>query len=114
MTQEVAMFVDLENLRYGLLNNYGEEPQFGDLVKKAKQYGRPSIMRAYADFAEHPDEIGRQCQVAGIECINIAVKRTKYTEKSGKQIERVKNAADMWLALDAIIEVLEAERSGNP
>ena len=52
--QEVAVFIDLENLRYSLLNLYGQEPSFIAIVEKAKTYGRPSVMRAYADFAEHP------------------------------------------------------------
>lgn len=111
MSEEVAMFIDLENLRYGLLNNYGQEPDFAYLVKKAKKYGRPSIMRAYADFTEHPQEITRRLQIAGIESINIPVKRSTYSH-GGKQIERIKNAADMVLALDAMIEALEADKSG--
>lgn len=108
MPDEVAMFIDLENLRYGLLNHYGQEPDFAYLVTKAKKYGRPSIMRAYADFTEHPSEITRQLQVAGIESINIPVKRTTYSSR-GKEIERVKNAADMVLALDTMVEALEAD-----
>lgn len=111
MSEEVAMFIDLENLRYGLLNNYGQEPDFAYLVEKAKKYGRPSIMRAYADFTEHPQEITRRLQIAGIESINIPVKRSTYSQ-GGKQIERIKNAADMVLALDAMIEALEADKSG--
>lgn len=113
MTTEVAMFIDLENLRYGLLNNYGQEPDLKSLVEKAKKYGRPSIMRAYADFTEHPQELTRQLQVAGVEAINIPVKRSMYT-RGEKQIERVKNAADMVLALDAMIEALEADKSDKP
>lgn len=104
----VAMFVDLENLRYGLLKSCGQEPNFIALVEKAKKYGRPSTMRAYADFTEHPPEVTRALSVAGIEAINIPVKRTTYFQ-GGKAIERVKNAADMVLALDAVVEALAAE-----
>lgn len=110
MSNEVAMFIDLENLRYGLLNNYGQEPDFSCLVEKAKKYGRPSMMRAYADFSEHPSELSRQLQVVGIEAINIPVKRLSVTKQKGV-IERVKNAADMVLALDAITEALTADMS---
>lgn len=108
MSDEVAMFIDLENLRYGLLNNYGQEPDFTYLVEKAKKYGRPSMMRAYADFGEHPSELNRQLQVVGIEAINIPVKRISITRPTGV-VERVKNAADMVLALDAITEALAAD-----
>src|SRR4030042_810815 len=110
--EEVAMFIDIENLRYGLLNDFGQEPDFKYLVEKAKKYGRPSMMRAYADFTEHPSELNRQLQIVGIEAIHIPVKRNKYTK--GKDIiERVKNAADMALALDAITQALEADGSGK-
>jgi uncharacterized LabA/DUF88 family protein len=110
MLDEVAMFIDLENLRYGLLNNYGQEPNFADLVAKAKKYGRPSMMRAYADFSEHPSELSRRLQVVGVEAINIPVKRISITKRTGV-VERVKNAADMVLALDAITEALAADMS---
>ena len=36
ITNEVAVFIDLENLRYSLLNIYGEEPNFASIVEKAK------------------------------------------------------------------------------
>ena len=112
MVAEVAVFIDIENLRYGLLNNYGQEPDIRAVVEKAKKYGRPSLMRGYADFTEHPPELTRQLQVAGIEAINVPVKR-RPTKKDGKEIERVKNAADMILALDAMIEALEADEKGQ-
>jgi uncharacterized LabA/DUF88 family protein len=113
MGEEVAMFIDLENLRYGLLNNYGQEPDFDALVRKAHKYGRPSVMKAYADFTEHPPYINRKLQIAGIEAINIPVKRSTYKKGADKEIERIKNAADMVLALDALIEALEADTSGK-
>jgi len=105
MPDEVAVFVDVENLRYGLLNQYGQEPDVNALVDKAKKYGRPTIMRAYADFTEHPEQLRRLLQIAGVEAINVPVKRSVYTSE-GKQVERIKNAADMVLALDALMEAL--------
>lgn len=108
MAEEVAVFIDLENLRYGLLNNYGQEPDIQALVEKAKKYGRPSVMRAYADFSEHPSDLTRNLQIAGVEAINIPVKRS-MAMRGGKSLERIKNAADMVLALDAMTEALEAD-----
>lgn len=112
MDKEVAVFIDFENLRYGLLNLHGMEPDLQGLVEKAKKYGRPSIMRAYADFGEHPSELNRALQVAGIEAIHIPVKRTTYN-RGGKSVERVKNAADMVMALDAMVEAIEADAAGQ-
>jgi uncharacterized LabA/DUF88 family protein len=109
---EVAVFIDLENLRYSLLNLYGQEPNFQSIVEKAKKYGRPSIMRAYADFSEHPPHLKQQLHVAGVEAINVNVKRLKRPG-SPKGIERVKNAADMILALDAILEAADADATNK-
>ena len=110
MSDEVAVFIDLENLRYGLLNQYGIEPDFNKIVEKARAYGRLTMMRAYADFSEHPPEISRQLTVAGIEAINIPVKRT-HVHSGGVQVERVKNAADMVLAMDMLVEAFDADVS---
>jgi len=41
MDEEVAVFIDCENLRYGLLNLHGTEPDLQALVEKARKYGRP-------------------------------------------------------------------------
>lgn len=106
---EVAVFIDLENLRYSLLNLYGLEPDFQSIVEKAKKYGRPSVMRAYADFSEHPQHLKQQLHIAGIEAINVNVKRLKRPGRDPKGIERVKNAADMILALDAVLEAADAD-----
>jgi uncharacterized LabA/DUF88 family protein len=111
IADEVTVLIDFENLRYGLLNNHGIAPDVLALVERAKKYGRPTIMRAYADFSEHPEEIKRQLQIAGIEAIDIPVKKTTYT-KAGRDIERIKNAADMVLALDAVIQALDADSNG--
>jgi len=109
---EVAVFIDLENLRYSLLNLYGQEPDFQSIVEKAKNYGRPSVMRAYADFSEHPQHLRQQLHIAGVEAINVNVKRLKRPDDR-RGIERVKNAADMILALDAILEAADADATGK-
>lgn len=108
---EVAMFIDFENLRFGLLNNYGEEPDINALVEKAKKYGRPSLMKAYADFSEHPEDLKRKLHLAGIEVINVLANRRTFTQDN-KSVERIKNAADMYMAIDAIIEGWHAD-TGN-
>ena len=112
MADEVAVFIDVENLRYGLLNHHETEPDFQSIVVKAQKYGRPSVMRAYADFSEHPTVMNRQLQVAGIEAIHIPVKRT-VIPRGQTQVERVKNAADMVLALDALVEAYDADSQGK-
>jgi uncharacterized LabA/DUF88 family protein len=109
MSEESALFIDFENIRYGLLNQFGQEPNFSVLVEKAKKYGRPTMMKAYADFSEHPEEVKRQLQILGIDAINVTVKRTTVKDSAGKTVVRIKNAADMFLALDAIMEAIGAD-----
>lgn len=109
---EVAVFIDFENLRYSLRNKHAIEPDIPQIVSKAKTYGRPSVMRAYADFAEHPPEQMRALAVMGIEAISVPVKRTTH-QAGGREVERVKNAADMHLALDAVIAAVEADAAGK-
>lgn len=103
---QVAVYLDLENIRYSMLNLYGIEPDFRQMLEKIRAHGRPSVMRAYADFSEHP-EIHRRLQIAGFDPINVPVRRISSTGAGG-QVERIKNAADMVLAIDAIVEASDA------
>ena len=93
-----------------MLNLHGVEPDIGRIVEKIRTYGRPTVMRAYADFSEH-EPVRGQLQIAGIEAINVPVKRINRPGRRDS-VERVKNAADMWLALDAIAEASDADNSG--
>jgi hypothetical protein len=63
---EVALFLDFDNVRYGFLNTYGREPDAHELMAKAREYGRVVTAVAYADFTEHPLSYRRDLEVAGI------------------------------------------------
>ena len=63
---EVGLFVDFENVRYGLKNNYSREPDPQLLMAKARKYGPVALALAYADFTEHPEYFRRKLEVAGI------------------------------------------------
>lgn len=65
-SEEVALFLDFDNVRYGYLNTYGREPQPQEMMAKAREYGRIAVAIAYADFTEHPDEYRSDLEVAGI------------------------------------------------
>lgn len=107
---QVAVYLDLENIRYAMLNLFGMEPDFRLMVDKIRSYGRPSVMRAYADFSEHP-EIQRNLQIAGFDPINVPAKKINRPNTGGI-VERIKNASDMVLAIDAIVEASDANSSG--
>ena len=109
---KVAVFIDFENIRYGLLNTFGAEPDFKQIVDKANQFGRPYLIKAYADFSEHPSDITRQLSIHGIEAINVPVKKSVIT-KGGNISERIKNSADMALVLDMMIEAYNNQNDSD-
>ncbi len=89
---EVALFIDFENVRYGLLNTYGQEPDPHELMGKARAYGRVVVASAYADFTEHPSYYRRTLEVAGILPRDIPKRRT------GSH----KSSADMVMLMDVV------------
>lgn len=89
---EVALFIDFENVRYGLLNTFGQEPDPHELMGKARAYGRVVVASAYADFTEHPSYYRRTLEVAGILPRDIPKRRT------GSH----KSSADMVMLMDVV------------
>ncbi len=89
---EVALFIDFENVRYGFLNTYGQEPNPQELMAKARNYGRVVVAAAYADFTEHPSYYRRTLEVAGILPRDIPKRRT------GSH----KSSADMVMLMDIV------------
>jgi hypothetical protein len=65
-TQEAALFIGFDNIRYGYLNAYGSEPDPEDLMKMARVYGQVVVAAAYADFSEHPPFYRTSLEAAGI------------------------------------------------
>lgn len=90
---EVALFVDFENIRYGLKNNYGREPDPTMLMAKARKYGPVALALAYADFNEHPDFFRRKLEVAGITPRDVARRSPDVINKS---------SSDMAMLIDII------------
>jgi uncharacterized LabA/DUF88 family protein len=95
---EVAVFVDLENIRYSTINSFGREPDPLVWRDKALNYGLMAVARAYADFDQHPSAIRMRLEVAGFEAQHFAAKRT--TDSQGR--ERVVSRSDLNFAVDII------------
>jgi uncharacterized LabA/DUF88 family protein len=94
---EVALFVDWENIRYSMLNLHGQEPDPIRMRDKALQYGPLVVAKAYADFSEH-DGFRRRLDVAGIESEHYPVKVTNGRRQS---------SADVQMVIDIIDTVLD-------
>ena len=96
---EVALFIDFENVRYSLLNNYGQEPDPHKLIAKARKYGIVPVAFAYADFSKHPDQYERRLESAGISRVDVPLR----VLPGGKE----KSSADLRMVLDIVDTVLD-------
>ncbi len=85
-TQEVALFIDFDNIRYGYLNTYGCEPEPLELMEIARRYGRVVTAAAYADFTEHPTTFRRTLEVAGILPRDIPKRNTGSPKSSAAMV----------------------------
>ncbi len=94
---EVALFIDFENVRYGLKNNYGREPDPQVLMAKARKYGPVALAVAYADFTEHPDFFRRKLEVAGITPRDVPRRSPDVAHKSSSDMAMLMDIIDCLL-----------------
>ncbi len=97
-TEELAVFVDFENIRYSTINSYGREPDPLAWRDKALKYGLMSVARAYADFDQHPPQMRTRLDVAGFELHHYPAKRT--SDVAGR--EKIASRSDLNLVVDII------------
>jgi uncharacterized LabA/DUF88 family protein len=95
---EVAAFVDFENVRYSTINSFGREPDPIDWRDKALKYGLMAVARAYADFDQHPPNVRTRLDVAGFEAQHYSAKRT--SDAQGR--EKIQSRADLNFVIDVI------------
>ena len=94
---EVALFIDFENIRYGLKNNFSREPDPQLLMAKARKYGPVALATAYADFTEHPDYFRRKLEVAGISSRDVARRSPDVAHKSSSDMAMLMDIIDCLL-----------------
>ena len=97
-SDEVAAFVDFENIRYSTINSFGREPDPVDWRDKALNYGLMAVARAYADFDQHPPNVRTRLDVAGFESQHYPAKRT--SDAQGR--EKIQSRADLNFVIDVI------------
>jgi uncharacterized LabA/DUF88 family protein len=95
---EVAAFVDFENIRYSTINSFGREPDPLAWRDKALKYGLMAVARAYADFDQHPPNVRMRLDVAGFEAQHYPAKRT--SDAAGR--EKIQSRADLNFVVDVI------------
>jgi len=96
--EELAVFVDFENIRYSTINSHGREPDPLAWRDKALKYGLMSVARAYADFDQHPPQMRTRLDVAGFELHHYPAKRT--SDITGR--EKIASRSDLNLVIDII------------
>jgi uncharacterized protein (TIGR00288 family) len=105
--ERVAMFIDFENLVYGVENNESPEQSLEydvdiqRIVRFVRDEGRLVLARAYADW-RNPGvrQHQRDLYVQGIETVNV------FGRRHGAE---VKNAVDVALAVDAVRSLYERQ-----
>jgi uncharacterized LabA/DUF88 family protein len=74
VSEEIALFIDFENIRYSLLNIQRREPDPQELIGVARHYGTVMVARAYADWARQPDQFKGSLMAAMIDRVDCPAK----------------------------------------
>jgi uncharacterized LabA/DUF88 family protein len=110
MATVIALFIDYENVHYGLVNQYNFKPTVPNLISailtEVGKSGNILIKKAYADW-EKPEFLGVQASLkrAGVEP---AYTLSKKTNRAGVE-STWKDSADAVLLLDAQQTMYERE-----
>ncbi|MFQ6015807.1 MAG: NYN domain-containing protein [Anaerolineae bacterium] len=94
---DVAVFVDFENVYISLRNNYNVNPNFEHIMDKCEEYGRVIIARAYADWYRYP-RVTNALYANSIEPMYVP---TYYYDRDESRSSRaIKNSVDIHLVID--------------
>jgi len=98
-SNDVAVFVDFENIYISIRNKYGEQPNFDSLRDKCQEYGRVTIARAYADWYRYP-RVTNALYANSIEPMYVP---TYYYDRDEGRIGRaIKNSVDIHMCIDCM------------
>jgi NYN domain len=83
MAEEIALFIDFENIRYSLLNTQHREPDPQELINIARRYGTVMVAKAYADWSRQPEMFKGSLTAAMIDRVDCPAKqRDRYRSGS--------------------------------
>lgn len=95
----VALFIDWENFKYSLYE-VSRLPNIAALMQAVQErYGRPTILRAYADWQDYYHRRSwdqMNLYQAGIEPVYVPTRRSPFGQ------ERIKNSVDVRMSLDCL------------
>jgi len=75
VSEEIALFIDFENIRYSMLNIQRREPDPQELIAVARRYGTVMVARAYADWSRQPEPFKGSLTAAMIDRIDCPAKQ---------------------------------------
>ncbi len=93
---DVALLIDWENLKWGLLNAYNQAPNVTSIIDAAEAFGRLVTARAYADWT-HPRLALDAPNLYRVGIEPIYAQGRHHTDGTP-----LKNSADVRLAVDAV------------
>ncbi|HEU5342835.1 MAG TPA: NYN domain-containing protein [Ktedonobacterales bacterium] len=86
MQDEIALFIDFENIRYSLLNVQRREPDPQELITIAGRFGPVMVARAYADWTRQPDFFKGSLTAAMIDRVDCPSKvRDRFRQNQNQQ-----------------------------
>lgn len=74
MSEEIALFIDFDNIRFSMLNIQRHEPDPQELIAAARRYGTIMVARAYADWSRQPETFKGSLTAAMIDRVDCPVK----------------------------------------
>src|SRR5436305_8672605 len=75
MSEDIALFIDFENIRYSMLNIQRREPDPQELIAVARRYGTVMVARAYADWSRQLEPFKGSLTAAMIDRVDCPAKQ---------------------------------------
>ena len=72
---DVAVYIDYENLYISLRSTVRKNPDFDVILEKCREWGRVTIARAYSDWSEFARVVTGQMFSSGIEPIYVPTRK---------------------------------------
>jgi len=86
VTDEIALFIDFENIRYSLINVQHREPDPQELIGLARRFGTVMVARAYADWTRQPEFFKGSLTAAMIDRVDCPAKvRERFRQDRPQQ-----------------------------
>ena len=85
MTDEIALFIDFENIRYSLINVQHREPDPQELIGLARRFGTVMVARAYADWSRQPEFFKGSLTAAMIDRVDCPAKVRERFRQAANQ-----------------------------